>query len=384
MQGQIIKRGEGRWLVRVFLGRDGNGKRLYKAQTVHGTKREAETFLAGLLREIGTGTYVAPSNTTLGDFLARWLEDYARASTRPSTYTSYRLHVRVHIAPDLGHVPLAKLTPLHLQRLYRKHLDAGLAPATVRRIHAVLHRALKTALKWGLVSRNVADAVELPKLTRPEMTVLDADGARRLLEAARGDRLYALWLLALATGMRQGELLGLRWQDVDLERGALSVRQTAQYVRGRGITFGAPKTAKGLRRLDLTPELVEALRRHRARQAEERLAAGAAYTDHGLVFCTQIGTPMNGGNLVRRDFQRLLQKAGLPPMRFHDLRHTSASLLLSQGVHLKVIQARLGHSSIQVTGDVYAHLLPDMSRDAAAKLETLLLGQGPKKTRRQG
>ena len=291
-----------------------------------------------------------------------------RFSVKPVTFESYAHLVHVHIAPALGRVKLKALSPAHLQGFYRAKLDAGLSPRTVQYLHVVLHRALKQALRWGLVPRNVSEAVDPPRVRREEIRPLSPAQARTLLETARDDRLEALYVLAVHCGLRQGELLGLKWDDVDLERGTLQVRRTLS-----GGTFTAPKTAKSRRTVRLKQSALEALRRHLERQLVEIDRAGPLWQENGLIFATERGTPLNRHNLGSRSFKPLLKRAGLPQStRFHDLRHTCATLLLVQGIHPKVVQELLGHSNVGITLDTYSHVLPNMGDAAAEAMENAL------------
>ena len=246
-------------------------------------------------------------------------------------------------------------------------MDAGLSPRTVQYLHSVLHRALKQALRWGLVPRNVTEAVDPPRVRKEEMRPLSPAEARKLLEAARADRLEALYVLAVHCGLRQGELLGLRWKDIDLEAGTLQVRRTLS-----DGTFTAPKTARSRRSVKLTAGAVEALKRHSARQADEMTRMGERYEDRGLIFASEVGTPLNRHNLAHRSFKPLLKRAELPNIRFHHLRHTCATLLLSKGVHPKFVQELLGHATIAITLDTYSHVLPGMGDQTATAIEDAL------------
>jgi integrase len=311
-------------------------------------------------------------NLTVGEYLNRWLETSVKGNVRPRTLDSYRMHVRLHIMPSLGRVKLKALSPAHVQGLYRAKLDSGLAPSTVRYTHAVLNRALKQATKWGLVPRNAAEAADPPKLERVEMKTLTPIEVKTLLSAARGERLEALYVLAVYTGLRIGELLGLRWGDVDFDAGKMRVVRQLQRMRsGGGLVFSPTKTSNR-RTIRLTGTAVEALRRHRARQAEEKLGTGGLYQDQDLVFATGIGTPLDASNVMYRGFKPLLKRAGLRDIRFHDLRHTCATLMLSQGVNPKIVQELLGHATFSQTMDTYSHVMPDMQDKAAAALESAL------------
>ncbi|HHW15667.1 MAG TPA: site-specific integrase [Firmicutes bacterium] len=373
MKGHLISRSKGSWSIVIDLPRGADGRRRQKWFTVRGTKKEAEAKLASLLHELNGGGFVEPSKMTLGEYLERWLTDYADQAVKPSTAEWYRMMVRTNLAPNLGHISLARLTPLDLQRYYGQRLAEGrLSPASIRAQHRVLHKALGQAVKWGLVPRNVADAAEPPKAERHQMQTLTVEQVHALLEAARATGRYALYLMAVSTGLRQGELLALRWDDVDLDTGILSVRQTIAR-RGDPGQFSSPKTHRSTRPVALSPGLVAVLKEHRAAQEQEKADWGHVWKEHGLVFPSEVGTPISPRNLVRQ-FKCLLKRAGLPEtIRFHDLRHTHATLLLKQGVHPKIVSERLGHSSITITLDTYSHVVPGLQEQAAAKIEELIL-----------
>ncbi len=266
---------------------------------------------------------------------------------------------------------LAKVSPDELQALYSRKMEEGLAPRTVGHLHRVLHRALADAVRWGRVGRNVCDVVRPPKVQAQEVRALSPDETRQLLTAAAGDPLEALYVLAVTVGLRQGELLGLKWQDVDLDGRRLQVRRSIARLNGHGWLEQEPKSAGSRRSVSLTPLAVAVLQRHRQRQLERRVKA-LAWEDNGFVFANEVGRPMTPQNLTQRSFQPLLERAGLPRMRFHDLRHTAATLLLAQGVHPKVVQEMLGHASIALTLDTYSHVVPGLQAEAATKMEALL------------
>lgn len=377
MKGSIRQQGKQSWEVRIYIGRREDGRKLYRSHTVHGNKKDAQRELAKLLHEFNTGAYVEPSRMTVKEYLERWLQDYARSSVAPKTFERYAEIVRLHLIPALGAIPLAKLQPLHIQGCYSDALRAGrrdgkggLSAQTVLHHHRVLREALQQAVRWQLLARNPADAVEPPRPQPKEMCALDEQQAARLLDAAKGSRLYAPVVLAVTTGMRRGEILALRWQDVDLQAGTLSVRQSLEQTRD-GLTFKQPKTQKGRRVVALPPLAVEALRRHKAEQAKERLLLGPGYQDNGLVCAQPDGQPWRPDALTNA-FAYLVRKAGVPPVRFHDLRHSHATLLLRQGVHPKVVSERLGHATVGITLDTYSHVLPGMQEEAARKLDVAL------------
>jgi integrase len=280
-----------------------------------------------------------------------------------------------HVVPVLGTTSLAKLTAQQVQRLYSTKLDEGLSTSTVHHLHAVLHRALAQAERLGLVARNVSELVDVPRMAEHEMRVLDNEQVRRLLEVAQGDRLEALYVLAVSTGMRQGELLALRWVDINLDRRTVQVRATLQRTKEHGYMLAAPKTKRSRRQISLTTVARDALRPHRSRQAQERLAAGPAWDGtHDLVFSDAAGGPLSGIQVTRAAFYPLLKRAGLPRIRFHDLRHTAATLLLGRGINPKIVSEMLGHASVGITLDTYSHVLPDMQEQAAAQMDAALGG----------
>jgi integrase len=344
------------------------GKRRRKRITAR-TKREVETQVAELIHKAETG-FTAAGKLTVREFFDRWLES-AVPTLRASTARRYRDVARLHIVGVIGNVQLAKLTPADVQRLYANRLASGLSPTSVHHIHAILHRALDQAVRWGLLMRNVTDMVDPPRRSSPEMRAWDARQVAAMLAAAAGDELEALWRLAVFSGMRRGEMLGLRWADVDLERGELAVRRTLSRGATSRLESGEPKTAAGRRRVSLPASVVDSLRRHRVRQLEQRLAAGPAYVDHELVFATESGAPLHPNSLYLR-FGRLIARAGVPAIRFHDLRHTNATVDLATGTHPKVVQERLGHASISETLDRYSHLTPNMQREAADRLDAAI------------
>jgi integrase len=280
----------------------------------------------------------------------------------------------------LGHHKLQKLSAQHIQAFYTKKLDEGLAPTTVIYYHSVLHNALKTAVKWGLVVQNVCDLVSPPRKQRFEIQPLSVEQVQTLLTAVHAHKWEALYVLALATGMRRGELLGLKWQDINFSTKTLQVRRILSRVptntpnREHVYVEAEPKTQKSRRSVVLAPFAVEALKEHRIRQLETKLKAGQAWQEHDYVFCTSIGTHLNPNHVVV-EFKKLLKQAELPNIRFHDLRHSAATLLLSLGVHPKVVQEVLGHTEISMTMDIYSHVLPGMQQEAMGRLDTVLKQQ---------
>jgi integrase len=366
-EGSISQRDDGRWEGKVSLGYDVQGKRIRK--TVYGkTKAEVQEKLEKLKQDPTTGLPQDIEKLTVATYMTRWLEDTAKPTIEDTTYERYEQLIRLHIVPEIGHLRLNKLTPAHLQQLYARKLEEGLSPRSVQFIHAVLHRALKQAHRWDMVPQNAAAAVDRPKVPKKQMQFLTPEQVERFWQVAEQDRLYALYVLAATTGMRQGELLGLRWPDIDFTQATLSVQRTLKNV-GSSLVVGQPKSAAGRRSITLPEIAVQALRDHRKRMLAEGLTASP------WVFCDTEGGPIRKQNLVRRSFKPLLEEAELPDIRFHDLRHTAATLLLAKGVHPKVVQERLGHSSINLTLDTYSHVMPTLQRDAADKLDELF-GKG--------
>ncbi len=340
-----------------------------KRRAIYGkTRAEVAEKLTKAMADRDEGISFSAGKLTLGEYLRVWLEDSVKDSVKPATYEGYARMVRNHIAPAFGGLKLKNLTPPHLRRLYKEKLDSGLGTRSVQYTHTTLHKALKQAADDGLIPRNVADSVKAPQLKRTEMKPLTSEQAKALLEAARGDRFEAMYVLAITAGLRQGELLGLKWEDMDLEAGKLQVRRTL--YKGN---FTAPKTAKSRRTIKLTTRAVEALKRHREAQREEGEQLAGLWQDQGLIFTTQVGTPVNRHNLYSRNFKPLLEKAGLPhTVRFHDLRHTCATLLLSKNVNPKVVSEMLGHANVTVTLDTYSHVLPHMQDGAVDAMDSSL------------
>jgi integrase len=354
----------------AYFARTTNGirKRFYVSGK---TKTEVKAKLRKATADRDDGIVLDAENPTVGKYLERWLPDSVKDTVKQTTYECYERLLRLHLVPALGTIKLKALTPAHVRALYREKLDSGLTATSVQRVHALLHKALKQAVNDGLLPRNVTEAVKAPRQSRKEIRALNPEQARAFLQAARGNRLETLYLLAIHTGLRQSELLGLKWEDVDLEAKRLSVRRILSAAKS-GPTFTTPKTNKS-RTVRLTSRAVEALHVHRKRQAEEREKLGKPWRDHGLVFCTQVGTPLNRNNVHSRSFKPLVKRAGLPPtLRFHDLRHTFATLMLKGGEHPKVVQEMMGHANINITLDTYSHVLPDMQDKAADRLGDLL------------
>lgn len=338
------------------------------------TERDVKIKLTDLRHEKERGRLRFTEKQTLAQFIAYWLETVIKPHRKDRTYSSYEQLLRVHVLPTLGHLPLAKVTPQHLTALYAVRRQDGVSAETLAHVHTVLHTALKHALRVDLVARNVTEAVDKPKASYRRPDPLDAAQARRLLEAAKDHRLHALFVLALATGMREGELLALHWDDLNLVKGTVRVERTLQPARRAPAAFDVPKTEHSRRVLDIGPSIVAVLEVHQVRQQIERRAAGAFWQDMGLVFPNTVGKPMDGINLLQREFYPLLERAGLPRVRFHDLRHTAATLQLHESQDLTAVSATLGHAQTSTTANIYAHALPSGRKKVAASMDRLLFG----------
>ncbi len=364
-EGTVYQRKDGRWVCEITL-EDHNRKQYYFK-----TEKEALEKRRTSLNELAQGILATGPQQTVKQYLEYWLEDVYKVSVRPTTFRNCRVLVHKYLIPGLGHIKLQKLTAQHVQSFYARKLREGIKASRVKNIHVALHTALEHARRMKLISINVCADVQLPQPERHEQLPLTPEQARLLLQKVKEHRLEGLLTLALATGMREGELLGLRWSDVDLEKGMLRVARTLTYVPGPGFVEGEPKTAKGKRTILLPQFVIETLKRHRVTQLGKRLAVGAAWVDRDLVFPDDDGDFLFAVKLLRR-FYKLLKEIGLPRIRFHDLRHSAATLLLSMGVPHKVVQELLGHSNISITMDVYTHVLPSMQKDAMEKMDGFL------------
>ena len=375
MNGSIRKRSKNTWELTVEVGRDAGGKRKRKYLNVKGTKAQAQQKLRELLTSLDKGMPVDTSKISLGEFLGRWLQDYVAIKTEASTADGYRIIVECHLIPALGHVPLTKLQPADLQEYYKKALaegrrdgKGGLSARTVHHHHRVLSEALKHAVKWQLIHRNVADAVDSPKPGRYEPVILSPAEVDRLLCSAQAHRApyYELIYTAIHTGMRRGELLGLRWGDIDLDMATISVVRTLQRVKGEFI-LKEPKTAKGRRDIALTTDLAILLRGYKTHCEEQRRILGLRFDDTELVLAHYDGSPLDPGT-VSHISKKIVKRAGLES-RFHDNRHAFATLMMSFGVNPKVVSEMLGHSTIATTMDIYSHVPLDLQRDAVRALQ---------------
>jgi integrase len=372
MRGTIKQRSKGSWTIILDVGRDpATGKRKQQWLTIRGTKKEAEKKLAELQHQLNTGEYIKPSSGTLGDFLERWLRCYVWPNLSPETAQVYDIICRKHLIPAMGKLQLTKITPDALQDYYSQKLTTGsrdgrggLSPRTVRHHHTTLHTALGHAVKWRLLARNPADAVDPPRYQRKEMKTFDQQDMMAFLESIKDSEYYSLFYTTLFTGMRRSEVLALRWSDVDLDLCTVSIARSLHHLEDGSFRFMPPKTVKSRRLVSLPPSAVIILRKHKESQTAQGLVLGTPVTDGPLVFCHPDGSPLLPHSITNV-WKRFVKQAGFKGIRLHDARHTHATLMLSQGTHPKIVQERLGHANISMTLDTYSHVLPGLQEAAA-------------------
>jgi len=369
MVAKPFKRGS-RWCVVVELGKDPvTGKR--RQQWVYGaTRKEVQEAQVKLLRERDTGTSLDPTRLTVAEYLAHWLETVVRPNKAILTYERYEAITRNHLVPAFGTVPLAKLAPAHLAKLYADLDHLGYARNTVRGVHGCAHAALSKAVQWRMIVQNPADLVDKPAIDATPATIWDAPTLAEFLDLIRGRRFEPLYLLALNTGLRAGELLGLRWSDLDLARALLTLSR--QQIRS--TRFGhldTPTKGKRARAIALTAETITTLRAHKIRQVEDRLAAGPSWQDENRIFPNGTGGALSE-RTIRGDWVSSLKRWGLAPMHFHGLRHLHATYLLIAGVHPKVVSERLGHSTTAITMETYSHVTPGLQQSAAEDFAAII------------
>jgi len=384
MKGSIRER-HGSLQVRVSLGKNTQtGKYEYYTETIQvsglnkkDAKDKVDTRLRELLTERDKGIFIKPGKASLAEYLKSWLADYCKPNLAPRTCELYEYICKIHIIPALGIMSLIEVKPTHLQHLYAEKLKSGLSNATVQIIHRVIHKSFENAVKIGLLSRNVAEAVDSPKVSRREMRTMNETDMHLFLEMARDTEYYALFYTLLFTGMRRSEALALRWQDVDTLLCQLSVNRSMQYIHSEPIpnriSFKPPKTIKSRRMIALSPSTVSVLQEHREAQSKQRKALELpAVTDIDLVFSHWDGSPLLPSSITQA-WRRLAHRTGLDGVRLHDARHSHASLLLKQGVHPKIVQERLGHAGIAITLDLYSHVAPGLQQAAANKFDDIVL-----------
>jgi integrase len=368
-RGQVIRKGDDRYLIRVFVGRQLDGKRKYCSRTVSGTIRTAERELTKVLREIDTQTFVEPCKQTLAEYVEQWLTSSIRLTVSGRTAEDYAHRIRKDILTRIGHRQLHQLTMQEIQGCYAALIDAGLSARTVRYTHSILKQALKRAVIAGLLFRNPAEHLELPRQVRREMSVLTPDQVNRLLAVTRDHEYHALWSVLLLGGLRPGEALGLKWSDV--RDSSVHIMRALKKGADDKYFLAEPKTQSSRRIVPLLVEATAALQAHRSRQLVEMMRGERKYERNDLVFANSLGRPMDLAK-VRRLFKRALKDAELPQVRLYDSRHTHATLMLQAGINPKIVSERLGHTNIQMTLGTYSHVLPGMQEESVSRLETFL------------
>ena len=374
-EGSIAQRNKGSWQIRYYSPPDANGKQKRITETVRGLKGDAEKVLRDRIAAIENGGYVPRDKETVSQFLTRWLETYAATNTTLRTREGYRGNITRYINLAIGRVELQKLAPNQIQGMYAALLEKELSNRTVLHVHRVLSEALKHAVRWGLLTRNTADATTPPRAQQEELKMWDEPTIDLFLEASAGHRFQDFYLLALLTGMRRSELCGLRWESVDLVAGRLGVVRTLQIIKGRGLVEGQPKTAKSRRSIALSPQTIALLHAIRGKQLAQQLEAGPLWQNTGYVLTQADGRPMNPNN-VTQEFAAIVRKVGLPHLPLHGPRHAHATLMLTNGENPKIVSERLGHSNIAITMDIYSHVLPGLQEQAVLRLDQRLFGKG--------
>lgn len=395
-RGTVTRRGLNKWLVRVYAGLDGAGKRRYSAKMIRGTYRQADQELTRMLSELDRGTFVAPAKESLREYLTGyrtdteeaeqssrdakkgsakgWLNTTVRLRVSTKTLKGYRDSMRLYVLPAMGQRRLDTIQPQDVQAMYSDMIRRGLSPRSVRLAHTVLKNAFKQAVRWRKLALNPCDAVDLPRQVRNEMKALTGEQAQALLESAttRGDNLAVLWNVLLMTGIRPGEARALKWSDLEGDR--LCIQRAMVELEKGAYTFGAPKTDRSRRTIDLPQSTVTALNTHRKQQAAAILAGGKWYKRQDLIFANRIGNPLDQRK-ISKQWAEALTAAKLPSVRLYDARHSHASILMAEGIHPKVVSERLGHASITMTLGTYSHVLPRAGKDTAAKLDEVMSRQ---------
>jgi integrase len=368
VRGSVKKDGNN-WYYVLDLGKDDKGIRKQKKKRGFKTKKEAEKALIETINAINKGSYIEPSKMTYQEYTEQWFGTKKHSICSQSVKV-YENCLRKRIIPKLGQYRLSRVTTILIQSFIDSLKEEGLSDSTIKKYLEIIRNSLEYAIDFNLLSTNPAIKVKLPKSNKKEMKVWSQEEANGFLKKAKDDPCFIVFQLALSTGMRQGEILGLRWKDINIEKGMLYIQQTLSQD-GKTFIAGA-KTKSSIRAINLSSSTIKYLRERRINIAKDKLRYGPLYNDNDLIGCTQHGTPLNPAN-IRRSFNRIIKQADLPKIRFHDLRHTHATLLLAQGVNVKVISERLGHSNIKVTLDTYSHVLPTMQEEVARKLDEILI-----------
>jgi integrase len=344
-----------KWIAQLTLP---NGRKRSKSDT---NRSAAVSWLIDQQNQINRGIYVEDTDVRLGDFIERYMEDVGAATLRPASIVAYNNYINNHIIPELGNYKLTDLRPEHVQQFYANRLRNGLSKRGVEHIHAILHKVLKQAMRWGLVTRNVTELVDVPRPKRKPPTIWTAEQVRTFLNEVEGHRWYAIYVVAVFTGMRVGEILGLYISDVDIEKSVINIRHQLQYLPGQGLVISQPKSEKAKRPVLLPPTARQVLAEHLDQVKDNQQ----------LVFVVSTGNAVSPRNLTRH-FKNTIREIGLPDIRFHDLRHFHASSLLAAGTHPKVVQERLGHSQISLTLDTYSSVIPSLQEEAVEQFESIL------------
>jgi integrase len=375
VKGHIRERSPGHWAIVIELRDSATGKRRRKWHSFNGTKRQAQIECARLVSEMSGGTYLEPAKTTLAQFLDQWLADI-KGNVAPRTHERYNEIARKNLIPLLGATTLPKLQPMQISAAYTKALASGrrdgkggLSPRTVHHMHRVLKQALSQAVRWQLLTRNPTEAVDPPKVERHRITTYDMPQTAALIDAVRGTRMFIPTLLAVLCGMRRGEIAALRWRNVDLSMGQISIVASAEQMNS-GVRLKETKSGRA-RTVAMSGTVRDELRLHRVQQAQDMLKLGTRLTDENFVAAFADGSPMQP-TFITHEWVRVIRATSLPRVRFHDLRHAHATHMLSSGIHPKVASERLGHSKVGITLDLYSHVLPGMQEDAAAKMDLAL------------
>jgi integrase len=363
-EGTIFRKPNGRWRAQVSI----DGKRL---SFTGKTRSECQDWLKKTITQIDHGMRVEAALQTVEEYLLEWLS-VSQLSQRQTTASHYAHAVKAYLIPYIGDIKMKDLRPEHVQRLYSLLVEQGVGIYAIRKAHQVLHCALEHAVTMEVIHRNPASKVRPPRAPECEMAILDEIQVSKLLVTSSNHRWYALYQLAVTTGMRQGELLGLKWVDLDVSKKTIKVERQLSRTRNGGVQFYAPKTRSGRRTIALGQATIEVLQSHYLKQEEERRTAGDQWVDQGLIFTNSLGGPINHRNLLR-NFKSLLRDAGLPDIRFHDLRHTSASLMLNDGIPLLAVSRRLGHARASITLNIYGHLVPGIQEEAAARIDEIVM-----------
>ncbi|WP_280770078.1 tyrosine-type recombinase/integrase [Salipaludibacillus daqingensis] len=367
MTGSVKKEGNS-WYY-VFSLKDSNGKRKQKKKRGFKTKKAAQQALTESLNSYNKGSFIEPSNACYNDYLTEWF-DTKKNTIGIQTAQVYEIYLNKRVIPSLGDYKLSELSTMQIQSFINKLHEEGLSRSTIKKNYEIIRNSLEHAVDYDLLTKNVSLKVKLPRVTQKEMNVWNEKELTQFLEVAKEDQMNMVFFLALMTGMRQGEILGLRWKDIDLNKRLLSIKQTLTHD-GKTFLTGA-KTKSSLRTIYLSKITVKALQSHKAKISKQKESLEAIYTDYDLVVCSNHGTPLNPAN-VRRSLNQLIVEAKVPKIRFHDLRHTHATSLLSKGINVKVVSERLGHSNIKITLDTYSHVLPTMQEDVMQKLDEMIL-----------